>query len=454
MLPPWQHTHPVPPVVAETPTVQHSTESVTDAQRDAIDRAVHDLGVGSTIATAASLATLARREALDPQGYHPIAVLLRVASSLPPRTRSMGASQGGTIPPPPSPREAMERAVDGATELLARGDLRATRAWIDSALAVHGSADAYHPLVVLSRLVRTRAAVAGTPIGAVPRAHAGPPGDGRLPETIDGSEGVVLYMLGGAYGLSLGAWSAIQLSEPGGPDRGGLAVGGAVLGAAGGVLVAGLIGGRRDLRRGRVYAANAGFYLGLLAGLGVTSLPNGPARDATEREVATMMLAAGTVGLGVGIAVAHATDAHPGSASLVLSGGVWGAFVGGAFDRSFRETTPGAGGTGMLVGEALGVLTAFVSAHALKPTPSQTRWLDLGALLGGLGGTLLFSPVSDQTSSLAGALGCMAGGALGYVLGAPSPGERTTERERTPPAAALRLTFTPVRGGALLGVAL
>jgi len=170
-------------------------------------------------------------------------------------------------------------------------------------------------------------------------------------------------------------------------------------------------------------------------------------------DVPSANLQGSAVSIGVGIGVAHAGDAAPGTATFTLSGGVWGGLVGAALERGFRaeggrEVPPGAG---LLVGGATGALAAMVTARWLRPTPTQTRWLDLGAIAGFFVGLLAAAKTDDPPAvALASGLGCIAGGALGYVLGAPStPQERAMRATR-------RVTpgFTPAPGGGVFSVSL
>ncbi len=428
---------------------------MTDDERDEIDRAVTDIANGRAALAATLLSEHVTARGADLRGYHVEAVLWRVAAGELPRARR-AAENSAALPAPPDEREAMERTIDGAVELLVRRDARAAAEWIDAAMRAHPALPEYHPLRVLGRLARAMRGAEPAAPSRVPGARAEPRVD-RPRGTIDSGEAVVLFQLGAAYGLTLGAWGAVGLRGPDATadDAPALTVVLPVLGAGAGVVVAALVDARRDVRRGRVYAANAGFYLGLLGALGAQLLPEGALADANSFERASAFLGAGTAGLGLGIAAAHATDSMPGSASFVLSGGVWGAFIGATLDRAFRESGRAEGAVGLLVGEAIGAGAAMLTAHALSPTPSQTRWLDLGALLGGLTGALLFSSTdSAQTASLASALGCVGGGALGFILGAPADGERELARRLSARATPVVPTFTPVRGGGVLGLAM
>lgn len=454
-LPPWTSggaTPTPPPAPSPPPRVDLASED-----RDLVDRAVSDLVAGHSTAAASRLADLIARRGGGLHGYDAAAVLWRVAVGEMPVTRRGHADAGGDLPPPPDEREALERSVDGAVELLVRGEVRAANAWLDAALSVRGGLEAYHPLRVLLRVAR---ALRGAATSTAARATTGDQlrveaTSDRPRGTIDGGEAVVLYQLGAVYGLALGAWGASATADEAGAVSPLASVALPVAGAGAGVVVAALIDARRDLRRGRAYAANAGFYLGLVGALGVALLPDGPLRDAQRFEQASAFMLAGTAGLGVGVALAHATDAMPGSASFALSGGVWGALIGYALERARSDGRDGNGAAGLLVGEAIGVGATMLTARWLRPTPSQTRWLDLGALLGAVSGALLLSQADDaQSVALASAIGCLGGATLGFVLGAPSDGERELARRLSLRAPRLTPTFTPVAGGGVFGLAL
>lgn len=383
-----------------------------------------------------------RRAGVALAGYDTLAVLLRLARRQGPAGRAAVEAPRGLPPPPPSEREAIERAIDGAVEILLADDRRAARAWITAALRARPALPDDHPLRSLAR-------IAG---GDREGTTAGVARGGRPEGTIDGAEAVTLVGLGGAYGLTLGLWSSIAFTDARG-DAGAAQILVPMVGAAAGMVTVAIVDEQRVVRRGRGYAANAGFYLGLLGVLGVDLLAGSPLRGASNFERASAYLGGATVGIGVGIGVAHAVDADPGTATFTLSGGVWGGLVGAALDRGFRaeggrEVPPGAG---LLVGGATGALAAMVTARWLRPTPTQTRWLDLGAIAGFFVGLLAAAKTDDPPAvALASGLGCIAGGALGYVLGAPS-----TPRERAM-RATRRVTpgFTPAPGGGVFSVSL
>lgn len=450
-LGPWRGGGVAPSPVAP-PGEAPGLRRVTEEDRDEIDRALTDIATGHAALAATRLSERIVARGGDLHGYDADAVLWRVAAQEMPRPRR-ASGDAALLPAPPGEREAMERSIDGAVELLARRDARAAVEWVDAAMRARPALPSYHPLRVLGRLARAMsAASAASPSRRT--AEAPVPPLARPRATIDGGEAVVLYQLGAVYGLTLGVWGAVGIRGAT-VSSSALNVVAPVLGAGAGIVVAALVDARRDLRRGRVYAANTGFYLGLIGALGVRLLPEGPLADASSFGSASAFLGAGTAGIGLGIAVAHASDSAPGSASFVLSGGAWGALIGLSLDRAFRDGRAGDGAVGLLAGEAIGAGATLLTAHLLRPTPSQARWLDLGALLGGLAGAVIFSTTdSAQTASLASAIGCVGGGALGFVLGAPSDAERELARRLDARAPTFHPTFTPTRGGGVIGIAL
>ena len=443
MADPW-FTAPTPPGPSEP------TGGVERRER-VIERAVAAIAAGQGPSAVAALEAELRRGGHARAGYDAVAVLLRLASGAMPAARTSAPDGRDLPPPPPTDREATERSVDGAVELLIRGERESAAAWLASALAAHASLDEDHPLRVLWRITDRMGPPSQAPSPRRAPATRSARG-GRPAGTIDGTEAVTLIGLGGTYGLTLGVWVAVGIEEARG-DSGVAQILVPMAGVGAGMITAGVLDELRVVRRGRASAANAGFYLGLLGAFGADLLAESPLRDSTPFGRASAYFGAATVGIGAGIGVAHATDALPGSAAFTLSGGVWGALVGASLDRGFRNDSLESPGLGLLVGEAVGAAAAMVTSRWLRPTPGQTRWLDLGALGGFLVGVLVTSGVDNpQATSLAAGLGCIAGGTLGYVLGAPSD-------PLSPPARAgrsLRVTptFQALPGGGVFGVAM
>jgi len=442
MADPW-FTAPTPPGPSE-PT------SGIERRERVIERAVAAIASGRGPSVVAALEAELRRGGHARGGYDVVAVLLRLASGAMPAAR-VSAPDGRGLPPPPTDREATERSVDGAVELLIRGERESATAWLASALTARTSLDEDHPLRVLWRITDRMSPAPQAP--SPRRTPATRSARGGRPEgTIDGTEAVTLIGIGGTYGLTLGVWVAVGVEEARG-DAGVAQILVPMAGVGAGMITAGVLDELRVVRRGRAYAANAGFYLGLLGAFGADLLADSPLRDSSPFGRASAYFGAATVGIGAGIGVAHATDALPGSAAFTLSGGVWGALVGASLDRGFRNDHLESPGLGLLVGEAIGAAAAMVTSRWLRPTPGQTRWLDLGAIGGFLAGVLVTSGADNpQATSLAAGLGCIAGGTLGYVLGAPSdplaaPARASRSLRVTP-------TFQALPGGGVFGVAM
>ncbi len=87
----------------------------------------------------------------------------------------------------------------------------------------------------------------------------------------------------------------------------------------------------------------------------------------------------------------------------MVSGSVWGTALGlvtGIAAQSDEHL-----GVFAMSGTVLGAAAAMITAGALEPTPAQTRWLDLGALGGGLLGfglgLLLFEAAAPPAARMA-----------------------------------------------------
>jgi hypothetical protein len=422
-----------------------------DEERLEVDRAVSDLVQGRTFEAASAMSRLVRQRAVDSRGHDVTAVLFRLATGVRSLPRTSWRSVGeGALPAPPSDRETMERVIDGATDLLIAGNIAAARVWLSEAQSVHENLGEYHPVTVLRRLAFA-APLTGLNgellVGASTR-----PLRPRYFDTLDAAESATLYGVSAGYGITLGLWTHAAFAQGTSDAPTGTSVLLPILGAGVGVGIAAVLDARNNIRRGRVYAANAGFYLGLQAAFGVRQIVDGPLADATRFGQWSAFLGAATLGMGGSLVLAHLTDAQPGSASFVWSGGFWGGVIGAAVDRSLR-TGRSEGAVGLLVGEGVGIALTLATAHLLRPTPTQTRWLDLGALVGAIAGTIALYPTGDsQIVSMATALGCLTGGMIALVVSSPSETERVREHHH----AGIRWTpsFQPTHGGGLVTLSL
>lgn len=291
-----------------------------------------------------------------------------------------------------------------------------------------------------------------------PSPFAAPPPPTMQPEAprISGAEIATIYATGSIYGLGLGfyiAGAAIR-SDPG-PHTAIIPA----LGLGAGIAVAALVHGNADVRRGRAMAVHAGMWLGAGAGLGI-ALATDADFDREEVNLGTHLMFLGpTVGMIAGAGIAAATDARPGSIGFTFSLGVWTGLTGALLEGAVREATPGLGGNpaaGLLIGEGVGIAAGMLLSRTLEPTAAQARWMDVGALVGGLSGLGIGLAANDDEGPLIGMAVGVVGGALGgYFLGAPSPDDRRRNRERDGVAGTPASVFVnPVRGGAVVGLSL
>ncbi len=145
-------------------------------------------------------------------------------------------------------------------------------------------------------------------------------------------------------------------------------------------------------------------------------------------------LVGGTTGLTLSILGLTLHHMPQGGALLAHSGGALGLVIGGlteAIAHGDIQTTPFAG---MGYGAGLGWLAAAAIATQLRISPARVLYLDLGALLGGLGGAAIASPLlldapddDEQRAFAAAALsGALVGGTIAMIA--------TRERPQPPPS--------------------
>lgn len=235
------------------------------------------------------------------------------------------------------------------------------------------------------------------------------------PAARTGFEAAALYASTVGYGVATGAWINTQadLLQPATFPWLPLA------GAGAGVGLAWLADHPRPMRAGLPTAIGAGLSLGILGGAALGA--QGWMRDDWgPRTAATVMWAGATLGLGMGLGLGLLAQPTPGAGSFVLSGGFWGASLGAV--TGFAVDALPYEGSFAAAGEAIGAVAAAVTASTLRPTPSQVRWMDLGALtgalLGGGLGLLFFRTERAPFASLM-ELGVIGGGVAGFLFGAP-----------------------------------
>lgn len=204
------------------------------------------------------------------------------------------------------------------------------------------------------------------------------------------------------------------------------------VGAGGGLVASVLVAEEWDIGVGDAWFLASGAWWPTLAGHLIFAGKFGayaPDRQGPvhEGEQWTAGLVASATGLSLatlGLAWRHMSD---GDAAMAHSGGGFGFLLGGitqAFVRGDVGTLPMAGAG---YGAGLGWLGAAALSLYLRPTTSRVVGVDLGALMGGLGGAALGSPLLLDSPSVAqqrawlGITGGMAilGGTIGWFVTRP-----------------------------------
>lgn len=425
---------------------------------EGLNHAVQLLRTRQTEQAAALLGRLAQERGVDVRGYDPVAVLFRLANgrarpglptggALPPSATPAPPLAGGEDlpPPPPSDEVARARIIDGAVERLARWDEAGARGFLDGAVgaATDRSLEALRAV-----------ALGGVPVApVVPTMGAfGAPGrllPERPPGTIEGFEVLTLYVSTASYGLMLGTWGGLAVTDD---RRNALRIALPLAGLSAGLVGAIVLDRSRAVRRGRGYAFNSGLVLGSLAGTAAAIY----AQPDDAADGWGLALGGATLGIGAALGLAHAVDALPGSVNWVTTAGLWGSMVGLGLSltRDGDDARPETIASGMLIGEGVGVVLALLTADALKPTPGQTRWVDVGASLGGmLGSSLGAGSDSVPGIGVGMAIGVLAGGALAWFAASPSEADRSAYLQHSAARdLPLRFGVAPLRGGAMLQV--
>lgn len=408
------------------------------------------------------LARMARDRGVDLRGYGPVAVLFRLADG---RSRP-GAPTGGVLPsaaptpsvngadalpPPPSDEVVRARTIDAVVERLARWDMAAAGAYLQSA------GDPYtlpgpdgESLRMLRSLARNPAPAIDSEMAS---SQAFAPQPQLLPDrpagTMEGFEVLTMYVSTASYGLMLGTWAGLAVTRD---SRNAVRIALPLTGISAGIVGAIVLDRSRAARRGRGYAFNSGLVLGGLAGTAAAIyVQPGGAVDGWG-----LALGGATLGIGAALGLAHLVDALPGSVSHVTTTGLWGSAVGVAMAMAIEPTrsNPQNIASGMLVGEGVGVVLGLLTATLLQPTPAQSRWADLGACVGGmLGGSLGAGMESTQGIGVGMAIGILGGGALAWFAARPSETDRAAYLRRDASTGLpLRFGVSALPGGGLLSV--
>ena len=204
-----------------------------------------------------------------------------------------------------------------------------------------------------------------------------------------------------------------------------------------------------------------GLYLGFEQGLLWTlwqDANNSYSNRWKENTKAAVIWGSATLGALAGGIVGATSTATPGRASWVGSTGLWTGVVAGfaglaahgdgrGDDAAFELTAA----IGVAAGAGIGLLTA----KAVSPSIARVRFLDLGALAGGLLAGGLYYAAADRSSNATAfstitALGVLGGLGTAWALTSSMPrddGPRVKDEAKFSP------TIAPTQGGATFGVA-
>jgi hypothetical protein len=263
------------------------------------------------------------------------------------------------------------------------------------------------------------------------------------------------------YGIGTGVWLDVHTSPS--------SAAGVILPMIG--FSAASIGGvalldvNHPLKYGVAQSTVSGLYLGLEEGFLLTFW-NGQQATATygtgwgPTTSVDVMWALSTVGAVGGGLLGNAVGTTPGRASFVGSAGLWGATFTGLAALALNPNDKG-GANALLaadVGLNVGIIGGLLAAGPVSPSIARTRFLDLGALGGGLllGG--LYTAAANNSfnpAALSGMTALGIAGGLGFVWWATSgmPADRPEEREKQKTETFfVQPSVVPVPHGATLGV--
>ena len=281
-------------------------------------------------------------------------------------------------------------------------------------------------------------------------------GDEIHKDTRTSDEIAVLYLNSLIYGLGTGIVLAVH-TEPDSPAEGILP---ALVLAGGSVGLVATLDHFAELRYGVPQSIVSGMTLGLQQGLVWTTWNQAQSnrRDEWEAEtVAKVLWGSTTVGAVAGGLLATHLGTTPGRATYISSTGLWtglvsGLLVGALADEKKDDKGLLAAALGLNAGATLGILTAGDAS----PSVARVRYLDLGAIAGGVvaGGLYLSAadddPNPDPTMAWT-AVGIAAGaGASWYLTRNMKKDLREGEEEDAPP---VRASFVPTAGGGMLSLA-
>jgi hypothetical protein len=345
--------------------------------------------------------------------------------------------------PAPDP-EAWRARYERAKQMLAEG--RAAEAAEEFEALEEGA-----PTTADERLVRELEAVA---LAAAQRQQKPPP-----PANVRSSDELTfLYASAFIYGLGTSTW-VVLLTKPESLAGAVLPFAGLTTSAVAGVAVA---DGYRPFRRGVPHSIAAGLFLGAGQGVWVVGYQHAAAtrRDDDSQwqseQVAGALWAGATLGGIAGGLVGAWREPTPGRVSFTASAGVWAGLIGGFTAAALQPDDDRRGETAFATGGAtynLGILGGIAFAPLIAPSVARVRFVDLGAIGGGLLGSGVYAIAAESSATPRGGLGFAALGAsagLGVTWWLTEGMPR--DPPSAPPSASVRPFAVPSQGGLILGL--
>lgn len=253
-----------------------------------------------------------------------------------------------------------------------------------------------------------------------------------------------LYLWSGAFGYATGISLAHSVDED--PDDGVILLG--LAGAGVGLAASYAVTRNVDLTEGDVAAAASGGTWGAIVGGLIAMVLDDPTacdsgawecvtgEDVTESNYFQSILAGSAVGLGGGIYAARRLDPSAGDVSMVNSFTAYGMAIGLMIGLAIDPPQDRAYALNALVGGGAGAGFGLWLAPRVETTRSRMLLVDLGALLGGIGGVLIGTAVGGGEDSDDGARVAGGVGAAGIAVGAYLAWRFTRGRDAKPAAQA------------------
>jgi hypothetical protein len=264
----------------------------------------------------------------------------------------------------------------------------------------------------------------------------------------------VLYLSSIGYGLGTGIWLDV-LTEPD-------SVAGAVMppllvaGAAAGVVA--LVDSGKGLRYGTAQSIASGMNIGFMHGISWLLYYQATATRLDEidgKNFASLLWGTTTLGAVTGGVIGTINSTTPGRAAFVSSATLWPALVLGLGAAGLSPDDRYRDDHALLfsgLGAAAGTIGGVLAAGSVAPTTARVRFLDLGAIAGGLAiGGLAFAALAEESKDgseilLATDAGILAGLGLAWWLTSDMPRDLGAQKPQT-----AKPTFTPTllpqRGG-------